>query len=717
MNKVYFVLILHAHQPVGNFEKVFERAYQDSYLPFLQALEAHPRIRLSMHYSGGLLQWIEHTHPEYFDLLRQAVAARQVELMGGGFYEPILTAVPKHDALEQIRRLSQFLQTRFQVKPKGIWLAERVWEPQLPSLLHEAGVEYLSVDDTHFEAAGLSLEELAGAYFTEDHGATLGLIPGSKRLRYLVPFHEPAETIELLKRVADNASNGLVAMADDLEKFGVWPHTHEHVYTNRWLERFLDAVESNQEWIEMVPAGEYLEKFPPRRRIYLPTASYPEMMAWALPVETQKRFEQVEGRLKNSPDASTVASFLRGGFFRNFLARYPEANLLHKRMLWVSRRFQDLKNRAPYPGPVEQGMWEHGYDHLLRAQANDPYWHGVFGGLYAPHLRLSAQRNLSLAESYADEMEISLSGRLPAVTQLVDFDADMDEELMISTSTFSALLDPHDGATLSFLDFKPAAMDVINSLARRPEAYHEKVLNLPKESHGAGAIPTIHERTVAKEANLHQLLIYDKYPRNGFRLMCFSASKHFEDFCASQLDADADLAGGFYELDPPSPRRAHLDHVALVHHGEEFSLGAGKTFTFSTLKPDELEITCEIDLEGNGTAEEQFVGLELVFNLMAPDEPDRYFIVGDRRESIRWQGTMENVDSMQLVDEYQKVKIEIQGPESTGWWVAPIFTVSQSEDGFEAVYQGSSILPHWKFSPREERAFHRRLVVRISAIE
>ena len=29
------------------------------------------------------------------------------------------------------------------------------------------------------------------------------------------------------------------------------------------------------------------------------------------------------------------------------------------------------------------------------------------------------------------------------------------------------------------------------------------------------------------------------------------------------------------------------------------------------------------------------------------------------------------------------------------WWLNPIFSVSQSEEGFEKVYQGSSIMPVW----------------------
>src|SRR5438132_9709627 len=134
----HLALLIHAHQPCGNFEHVLEKAYDDSYLPFLECLEEHPDVRLGLHYSGPLLTWIEKHRPEYFDRLRKLVQSGQVELVGGGFYEPILVSIPPEDQLEQITRLACYLEKHFGPRPTGAWLAERVWEPQLPSVLAEA---------------------------------------------------------------------------------------------------------------------------------------------------------------------------------------------------------------------------------------------------------------------------------------------------------------------------------------------------------------------------------------------------------------------------------------------------------------------------------------------------------------------------------------------------------------------------------------------------
>ncbi|MGH9791365.1 MAG: alpha-amylase/4-alpha-glucanotransferase domain-containing protein, partial [Candidatus Acidiferrales bacterium] len=81
MQKFHLVLLIHSHQPVGNFDHVLEEAYAKCYLPFAQVLERHPSIRLGLHYSGALLEWVEKRHPEFFDLLRELVIRGQVELI------------------------------------------------------------------------------------------------------------------------------------------------------------------------------------------------------------------------------------------------------------------------------------------------------------------------------------------------------------------------------------------------------------------------------------------------------------------------------------------------------------------------------------------------------------------------------------------------------------------------------------------------------------
>ena len=103
MPGVRLILALHNHQPVGNFDGVFEAAYRDSYLPFLDVMEDYPEIPFVLHTSGPLLEWLVEQQPEYVERVRAMVEAGRVEILGGGFFEPILTMIPHRDRVGQIR--------------------------------------------------------------------------------------------------------------------------------------------------------------------------------------------------------------------------------------------------------------------------------------------------------------------------------------------------------------------------------------------------------------------------------------------------------------------------------------------------------------------------------------------------------------------------------------------------------------------------------------
>jgi 4-alpha-glucanotransferase len=705
--KFNLVLLIHAHQPVGNFDEVMERTYERSYLPFIECVARHPRVRLGLHYTGSLLEWLAEKHPEYIQRISALVARGQVEIAGGGFYEPILIAIPHEDRIEQIRRLTQFIEDRFGKRPTGAWLAERVWEPQLPAVLADAGVDYTLVDDSHFLTAGREIPELFGYYIAEECGKTVKIIPGIQELRYLLPFGTVEDSIAFLRRCADDHPGGMASMGDDMEKFGAWPHTFEHCYRDGWLERFFSAMDASVDWIEMVPPGEALASHPPLGRVDLPTASYTEMMEWVLPTSVRQKFH---GLLEEFSDRPDVRRFLRGGFWRGFFSKYAEANLLHKKMLRVSSKLRSGGARGVRKTPKGELQRAKAMTHLLRSQCNDAYWHGIFGGLYAPHLRTELWRDLVRAETIADTLR---HGAKPYqfMTQL-DFDADGREEIEITSPKFAAMVKPSDGGTLAVLDFRPSAVTLINSLQRRVEAYHSRLQNAAQS---AGKVASIHEQTLAKEPGLEKRLKYDRWARNTFRLLLFAPEKTHADFEALRLEESASFAGGDYQIDSATAEEVKLAIEAPLRQvlaGVEprCILRAEKTLRFTT-NDDGFDVICRLDLAPNGPAPPppesgaaaQFtVGLEVVLNLLAPSVSDRYIEFAGTPQPLEWSGTIEG-SRVRFADEWQNVAVGIEARGAAQVWISPIETVSESEEGFERVYQGSQILCIWNvaLSPTE----------------
>lgn len=701
MRKFQLVLLLHAHQPVGNFEHVLENAYAHCYLPFIEVLGRHPAIRVGLHYSGSLLEWIETAHPEYFDRLREFVRRGQVEMVGGGFYEPILIAIPPEDRIEQIRRLADYIERHFGNRPGGAWLAERVWEPQLPSTLKSAGVDYTLVDDNHFLGAGFELDQLYGHYITEDQQNIVKIIPGLKSLRYFIPFHSVEENLQFLRKTAAEHPDGFATMGDDLEKFGIWPGTYDHCYRNGWLENFFRALEGSADWLETSAPGSALASHMPMGRADLPTASYTEMMEWALPTPARNRYHALTQQFASRPEE---LPFIRGGIWRNFFSKYSESNLLQKKMLHVSEKVHSLIGSAQRASSSAEQL-DKAEILLLRAQCNDPYWHGIFGGLYAPHLRTAPWRSLIEAETITDR--VSHGDKQFAESAKIDFDRDGTDEIYFTSESYAALVQLQDGGTISAIDSRKSNAALINSLKRRPESYHAKIR--AKAGQNSSAVQSIHEQTRMKEDGLERWLNYDRWPQNSFRLLLFGREKTQRDCELVRLDENIALAGGSYTASDLSPER-----VVLASQ-ENDGWSARKTFSFRRTKAG-FDLACDIAVRRTAQVAASInVGIEVIVNFLAPSAPDRYFESAGKRLPLRWSGAVP-ASQLRVVDEWQKTGVTLVAPNAHEFWICPIETVSESEDGFERIYQGSKVITVWPVEIAPNRDWSAQLTLQVVSL-
>lgn len=685
--KFTFALALHNHQPVGNFDHVIEAAHRDCYLPFIELARRFPRLRFSLHQSGILWQWQQRHHPEFFPLIDESVAAGQVELLTGAFYEPILPAIPDRDKSGQLAMLAAYLSDHFHVTPRGMWLAERVWEPNLPAVLHDAGVAFLPLDDTHFKYAGLRDEQLFGPYITEEAGKTVILLPILQKLRYLIPFGRPEEVIDYLRLAAERHPEGMAVYADDGEKFGVWPETHRHCYTDRWLERFFALLEQNADWLEVVPLGEAVDRIAPVGRVYLPTASYKEMLHWALPPQGFVELEQFEAKLTALGLSERFGNFVRGGHWRGFLAKYAEANLMHKKMLAVSDRYQELAAR-PH---LDHNELARARDLLYAGQCNCPYWHGVFGGLYLPHLRQAVYRCLVEAEAILQR----LSGRTAEVV-CEDRDRDGHTDVILAGRSLGMVVSPHDGGRIIELDSRETGHNLTDCLSRRHEGYHHKLLE-PHGSAGGDDARSIHDLVLVKEPGLERLLVEDRYLRRPLTDHFLPPETTIDDFSAVRHRELGDFVDRPFEYflgereDGFDLTLARTGNVG--RGGHTAAMAVTKTIRFPK---DGNIIGIEYRILPAGSLDPAMLfGVEFDFNLLAPEADDRYAVldgVVPEKAHLAASAETAGVRRVAYVDRYQQVGIAIEADRPARLWRMPIHTVSLSEAGFEKVFQGNCTL-------------------------
>ncbi len=212
-----------------------------------------------------------------------------------------------------------------------MWMPERVWEQSMTSDLVDAGIEYTVLDDFHFKSAGLTDDQLHGYYLTEDDGRLLSVFPGSERLRYLIPFAAPQETIDYLGRAGRASSpSAVVVFGDDGEKFGTWPETKKHVYDDGWLVRFFDCSGAQPELDPSDHAGRSARQRAAAGQDLSARGQLPRDDRVGAAGRAAGRVRRAcAHEMEHDPRWPRLARFVRGGFWRNFKVKYPEADEMY----------------------------------------------------------------------------------------------------------------------------------------------------------------------------------------------------------------------------------------------------------------------------------------------------------------------------------------------------------------------------------------------------
>lgn len=644
---------VHAHQPVGNFPFVMDDAHRRCYQPFLHMMYRFPRFPFAIHISGWLFDYLLQHYPEDIALLREMVDRGQAEVFGAGYTEPVLAAIPVRDRIGQIERMADCMEQSLGQRPVGAWLTERVWEAGVVPALANCGVRYVTVDDYHFLCAGKENAELTGYFSTEEDGHTLDLFPISEALRYRLPFSPAGDAVRYLESLAGAAGNNAAVYFDDIEKFGIWPETYEWVYEKGWLTDFIEGVLAS-EVIQPMRYSDYHAQARTRGVVYLPTTSYIEMNEWTLPAQPAHRYADLVQEVKQHGHYDNNKAFLRGGIWRNFFTRYPESNWMHKRSLQLSARYHALPEKKQTAAMREA---------LYETQANDAYWHGLFGGLYLPHLRRAVYNAI-----------VKLEGLLDAVAarpahEATDLDMDGCDEIFLQNGVLQAIVMGDGSASLCELDAYALNHNFGDTLARQPEHYHRKVGVSQSASQNTSGIANPHERVTSKHEILPTDMVMDTHRRSMFmdRLLPEQGGEQ-----ALQYQADAGLKSA-----------AKASFIAQQAEG-------------SVSKQIELQkntLTVQYRFDGN------FSGLfEIELNLAMPscDGPAGCFKVGGEITGGFGQVHQQaQLSKITLLDEVLGGSLTLSASHPASLRSAPCFSVSQSEAGFEKIMQAVTLHLSW----------------------
>ena len=584
------------------------------------------------------------------DLTKSLIRRGQIEIISGGFFEPIMSAIPEEDRKSQINLNKDILRDIFDVKAKGIWLAERVWTPELLETLNAAELEYVVLDDTHVLKSERGEKNNAFAPCeTESYGKKIKIIPASTKLRYMIPYNSPEKVISYFEEVSKN-NNGDVCLffADDGEKFGAWNNTYNFVHKRGWLKKFLNSISKNRDWISTHTLEEIINTHQAKDIGEIPDCSYSEMMNWS------------------------------SGNFENFVLKYPEIKRMNHRMLGLSKRISDReKNNLCGSSVISEAK-----EFSLKSQTNCAYWHGAFGGGYLPHLREGVYSNIMKAESLLEKEDLDEKNYVKARF----CDIGDEKETSVTNKYLNVFTDPDNGAVVTEIDFKKQGTNITNTFSRIEEKYHNKLskgygktIRRARLDALKGKHVNIHDILGVKEKGLNKILCYDKHRKSNFQThIVFDKKKTIKDI-EKGCSSDFDILTGKYDYDIASDNGFVTQSFKKKHKficdekeeniciKKEIVVGKSSAIMFSHT------------ISGIFTNNMQFSSF-LEFN----------FLIWDKKVVSRPRLTRN--DKFSLQDMYSGVILDVFMDKEVDIFLKPIYTVNETDTGMGKTYQGISVI-------------------------
>jgi hypothetical protein len=441
--------------PEGTEEPAFEETYQVCWRPFLSVLYRFPDIAAVLHYSGTVLHWLESRHPEFLMLLEEMVLRKQIELLGGGFYGPLMPLIPGPDRLGQVELLTTFIRRSFGKRPRGCWLPDYAWEPSLTSSLQSCGFDYSFLPERHFRIAGVPPETLGSPVMTEDQGRSIVIFPVFDALESFPAAMPIEEAIpQLISRVGEQHLYTIL-FPGELART-LWSASKLES-PDVFFERSFAALQREGLQFETTTPLRYLKSARDFGRAYFPGCASSLLMERSMPVEAASQASRAKKNSAKAADPAKSISLVEEdgpsvivGSPRRLLLRHEESLALYAKMHYVRILVGQLRGDKSRKKTAQEELW--------RGQCGGAYWRGTSGGIARLPVRAAAYAALIEAEKITRQRGSFSPGIISA-----DMDFDGAKEIIYQSADINAYVQLR-GACLSELDSFKTRTNYVNVL-------------------------------------------------------------------------------------------------------------------------------------------------------------------------------------------------------------------------------------------------------------
>ncbi|MGC9312680.1 MAG: alpha-amylase/4-alpha-glucanotransferase domain-containing protein [Sediminispirochaetaceae bacterium] len=661
MRKLKIVLGMYNSPPVGTAQEQFEKAYQYSYKPFLTVLYKYAMLKGTFHFSGTLLEWLEDFHPELLMVLNEMVKRKQIEMLGGGYYSPIFPIIPSKDRLGQIELLTTYLRRKFGKRPRGCWITEGIWEPNLISTLKSSGMEYLFMDDKLFLQSGMNKDLVYQPYVTDDQGKMAIVLPLHNDYIERMFCDPPDKVIEdVVQLHADNPDMNVINILINGDFFVVNRRHYSSFFAeNGWFEQFLTGLTKKAEQIETVLPGRYVRAQGPLKRVYLPSQY---IHSNGIPNKVEENYNR-NGMFK----ISTFISNRNGqSYFRQYISKYPEIHRLYSKMMYVHQVVGQVRGDRSRKKTAKEESW--------RGQTCAAFWHGPDGGIYRNGIRKAVYRSLINAERTTRE-----KGIFSTSLNVVDIDLDGIPEYIYQGQFINAYVH-RKGACLFELDYVVTAWNYLDTMARHRESYHDE--------------------EDAKNG-------FDRYSKNAFQDHFFNEDVSIDDFASGNFNERVRYVDSLYRARKVEKERREAQFGSrheFQDNGRTISTDLLKEYDFSK---NSIAVKYRMNTDSQDVIKGRFA-TEL--NLSFPEDGRSQLDVLVKHtegETELENGRIElhDVHELSFHDRLNKTLITLTADQPATLWIFPIYTITERFGKKVWMYQQTACILSWKCEPSRNRPF------------
>lgn len=390
--------------------------YHDVYKPAAKFLLKHPEFKMAFSFNGIVLSFLRKHYPEFIEILQELTARKQVEMLGGGYYDPAFPLLFPMDRTGQIELLSSEIRQTTKKRPRGLTVCASIWDASLVTCFSTCGMEYILLDESLIPPEKTKFVP----FIMSDKGKSLSIIPfyrGDKPLP-----ENPALFLEKLAAEVKKDKSKSPPHSGGVRGAAI-QFSHEE-FAALLKSKSLDVLEKevlkDDSGFVLSTPHRFIKADNVRTPVFISARMSSDMEQWAV-----RPYEQVRiGR--HYP--LTIYDFFQ---------IYPESKALYDRMLYVGMLVNQCHGDKMRKNAAREKLWE--------AQTGDGFICTLKGAFVGAAYRQLAYKNLNQVEGILREC-----GNFEENITSFDYNGDGLNEYVCRMKSYFACINLTSGAITEF---------------------------------------------------------------------------------------------------------------------------------------------------------------------------------------------------------------------------------------------------------------------------